>query len=507
MTYSRSSPIAAESDVTVAELVYAFEGITPADQQRNMQHAMRANVNYSEATGIDPVVMGAVGWVETGYGDQGLPFRHPNWKDDFNFGNLGKTGDEAQDAAAQTWATPYDGTAASVAHMVAYRYGDNWRQFWDSDDFGDPRQLDRRFDLAIANTPNGRGVKTIGELNNRWAVDRDNDYGGKLAQRANALQAKIEQYRRENGTPPVEPPAEPEEPMPTRDPYDLIRDYVVDRWIHKDEEGQGFNYGNRDIVALAEHETQGEGTGEWYADFFECPYGERCEDALVDYLIPQNEKKIYRYQNPYTSNRIPHASGGSAASITQLARKMSARMGNPYGGVNAFVAALEVVKRRGAAMTADQIELTARLLAYTWAMRGYSVDDAMYPDEFGNDVKTSVNHSDLYTSTSCRINDDDRQAFEAMALEFLRAFYAGTTPVPPVKPTYAPPAMRAACQRSFGPKGRNGFSSTTAYRWCRKRHGCSARTRPRCTSATRSKRARSSRRNSWSARPLAIGTT
>lgn len=446
MVYAKDSPIAAPSDVTGEELYKAFEPMTPAPQLENMRNAMYAVVDLSAATGIDPLVMAAVGWVETGYGPNGLPFRHPNWENEFNFGNLGRTGDEAQDAAAQTWQTPADGAVAAVAHMVGYRYGVKWRTVWDVDELGDPRILDNRFQLAINNTPNKTGVKTIGELNNRWAVDRDNDYGGKLATRANALRTAIDKQRAANGLPVT--PAEPEEPMATRDPYDLIRDYVVDAWVEKTGPGFGYSAGNRNIVALAEHETQGEGSGPWYEAFFECPNGERCEDALVDYLIPKNEKKIYVFQNPFTSNRIPYASGGSAASITQLAAKASRRMGNPYGGVNMFTAALEVVKKRGAPMTADQIELTARLLAYIWAMNDYPVNDAMYPDSLGNEVKTSVNHSDYYTSTNCRINDDDRAKFEAMALVFLAAFYDGTltpgTPTTPTKPTYAPAAVVSA---------------------------------------------------------------
>lgn len=438
--YTRDSPIAAPSDVTADELAAAWMAAgAPESERANVKRAATAAVRYSDETGIDPLLMGAVGWIETGEKGTGRPFRSTWWRDGFNFGNLGITGDDDQNAAAQTWDTPYDGAAAAVAHMVAYRYGDDWRDYW-NDEFEAPAVLDKRFELAIANTPKRKGVKTFGELNRRWAIDADDDYGGKLAQRANALRATITKIRANNGG---------SEPMPTRDPLDLIRDFLVDAWVDKDHEGQGFNYGNRTIVGLAEHETQGEGSAEWYEGFFECPNGERCEDALVDYLIPQRLRKIYRFQNPYTSNRIPHASGGSAASITQLARKASARMGNPFGGVNAFYAAVEIVKRRGAAMDAGQIEMTARLLAYTWAMREYKPEDVMFPDEFGNDVKTSVNHSDLYTSTNCRINDGDRNAFEALAMELYADWYAGgdvdtPTPTPTPVPTYAAAVKVAA---------------------------------------------------------------
>lgn len=214
-------------------------------------------------------------------------------------------------------------------------------------------------------------------------------------------------------------------------PIDLIKEYLVEAPVTKQREGQGYNAGRRNIVALAEHETQGIMTGPQRQAFFSCPNGERCNDALVDYGIPRNEKKIYRFQDPFTSGRIPWASGGSAAAITQVARKASAQMGNPVGGVNAFYAAVEIEKNRGQAMTADQIEMTARLLAYICAMNEYPANDWKYPDSLANNVPTSVNHSDLYTSTNCRINDDDRAKFEARCTELLYAYYAGSTPDTP----------------------------------------------------------------------------
>ena len=263
---------------------------------------------------------------------------------------------------------------------------------------------------------------------------------------------------------PVTTPSTPEEEIPmSRDPYDIIRPYVVNAPVTKQRDGQGFNYGTRNIVGLAEHETQGIMTGPQRQAFFSCPNGERCGNALVDYGIPRNEKKIYVFQDAFTTNRIPHASGGSAAAITQLARKASARMGNPFGGVNSFYAAVEIEKNRGQAMTADQIEMTARLLAYIWAMNEYPADDAMFPDSLGNEVKTSVNHSDLYTSTNCRINDDDRQKFEAMAVTILRDFYAGNAPGPaePPKPIeeIIPGLDYSVAARLFGTaKGEDGVT-------------------------------------------------
>jgi hypothetical protein len=83
----------------------------------------------------------------------------------------------------------------------------------------------------------------------------------------------------------------------------------------------------------------------------------------VDFGIPRNEKKLYRFQDPFTSNRLPDASGRNATAITQMARKAVVQMGKSYGEVNAFYVAVEIEMLHGHAMTHDQIELTARLLA------------------------------------------------------------------------------------------------------------------------------------------------
>ena len=433
MSYTVNSPLIKTSGHYTAQQLYAaFEPMIPADQRERARIAIDWIVVLSNRFNLDELALCAILWIETGYGNQGLPFRHPNYLKENNLGNLGKTGDSKQDAEAQPWVNIQDAVFGLVAHYVGYAYGSKWRTVWNVDDLGKPQTWDKRFDLAINNTPNRAGVKTLGDLNRRWAIDRDDDYGGKLAERANALVNAM--------SPLVETPSTPPEPIPGEgepmaDPLDLIRPYLVEAPVYKQRAGQGYSVGSRNIAGLAEHETQGIMTGPQRQQFFSCPSGERCEDALVDYGIPRNEKKIYRFQDPFTSNRIPWASGGSAAAITQMARKAATQMGNPAGGVNAFYAAVEIEKNRGQPMTPDQIEMTARLLAYICAMNGYPANDWKYPDVLANNVPTSVNHSDLYTSTNCRINDDDRAKFEARCTELLTVYYAGATPVDPGEPT------------------------------------------------------------------------
>ena len=205
MTYTRSSPIRGASTVTGDQLFAAFQPMVPAGQLANVKRACNAIAIYSAATGLDPLVVAAIIWIETGAPGTGLPFRSAWYMAGFNFGNLGITGDDDQNAAAQTWTTPGDGVLATVAHLVGYSAGKSWRSVWDADALGDPTAIDKRFTLAIANTPNSAGVATLGDLNRRWAIDRDDDYGGKLAERANALAAAINDL-------PVTTPSTPAEP-------------------------------------------------------------------------------------------------------------------------------------------------------------------------------------------------------------------------------------------------------------------------------------------------------
>ena len=306
-------------------------------------------------------------------------------------------------------------------------------------------------------------TQTISELIRVYAPASDgNDTEG-------YIRGVVDGMNRNGFDPPVTTPSTDPEPIPGEgapmaQPIDLIKDYLVEAPVTKQYPGQGYSVGSRNIVGLVEHETQGVMTGPDRQRFFSCPGGERCADALVDFGIAQNGK-IYRFQDPFTTNRIPYASGGSASAITQVARKATAQMGNPAGGVNAIYAAVEIEKNRGAAMNPAQIEATARLLAYICAMNEYPADDWKYPEVLRNNVPTSTNHSDLYTSTNCRINDDDRARFEVRCTELLRAYYANVIPdsddeeptTPPPPSEIIPGVDLAIAKRLFGSvKGEDG---------------------------------------------------
>lgn len=353
--YTRDSPIAAPSDVTADELAAAWMAAgAPESERANVKRAATAAVRYSDETGIDPLLMGAVGWIETGEKGTGRPFRSSWWKNGFNFGNLGITGDDDQNAAAQTWDTPYDGAAAAVAHMVAYRYGDDWREYW-NDEFEAPAILDKRFELAIANTPKRKGVKTFGELNRRWAIDVDDDYGGKLADRANKLRATITKIRANNGGNP---------PMVSYDYSRGKKPPTVSYPVAENKKYAGYiNPADHWVGIFFIHSAYGllEGTADYMA----------AGNALTDAMVGNGadgaalDGTVYEFNNPY-GNRFCHASGPVVNPIEDAAKFLEL-FGPDKGVINSHGTALErsnYANRSGPVVS--EKEHRARVMRIAW---------------------------------------------------------------------------------------------------------------------------------------------
>ena len=106
----------------------------------------------------------------------------------------------------------------------------------------------------------------------------------------------------------------------------------------------------RHNVGFMAHETQGMSSGEWYYDFFSCPNGERCKDALVDFLI-EPDGDIYMFNDP-EGTRAPWANGGGALSSGGLEGDGVAYVDYfGLGAVDTKTISCEIVKNHGAAMT------------------------------------------------------------------------------------------------------------------------------------------------------------
>lgn len=207
MAYSpKSSLVKTSVHYSADQLWAAFKPMTPPSQYENAQRVFKALVPLCIAFDLDEVVLAAIIWIETGAAGSGLPFRSEWFLKYFNLGNLGITGDPAQNAAAQKWTTPEDGVLGLVAHAVAYAYGSKWAAVWNVDDYGKPQIADERFPLVLSEY-GGKPLNSLEQLNNRWAVDRDDAYDMKLATRANALVAAMDD-------PPVTTPSTDPEPIP-----------------------------------------------------------------------------------------------------------------------------------------------------------------------------------------------------------------------------------------------------------------------------------------------------
>jgi murein DD-endopeptidase MepM/ murein hydrolase activator NlpD len=206
MVYTIKSPLTKTSGHYTAQQLYAaFEPMIPVDQREAARRLIDRIVVLCKALDLDEVAVAAIVWIETGASGSGLPFRSEWWRNGYNAGNLGITGDPTQNAAAQTWSTPEAAADGLMAHVVAYAYGSGWRTVWDVDEFGQPQTHDKRFDLVLREYGGAR-LNSLEALNGKWAWDVDGAYDRKLAERANKLESLMDD-------PPVDIPTTPEEPV------------------------------------------------------------------------------------------------------------------------------------------------------------------------------------------------------------------------------------------------------------------------------------------------------
>ena len=364
--------------------------------------------------------------------------KNPNWYILGNPGGLAITNSENK---SLTYPDGRSAARALAVHWWVYLNG----ALKPGDYLYPYRNLDGHYQEAVdginpysTKKPYAKSVKTLADFNpeGQWAYleGEPPPYGTRIMQDANAMWPILADQQAAPDQPAEVPPM-------AKDPFDIIRKYAVFAPVTKRSAGQGFDYGDRDAIALAQHETQGRGSGPWYQKFFSCVTktpvdsckqygicsdGERCEDAMVDYLIPRDEKKIYIFNDPFTSNMIPYATGGGKAGPNRNnpdGKAVDNKYGSQYGGVNRVFAAVEVVKNDNEHMTDDQIELTALLTAYIAAMNGYPANDWKYPDSLGGNIPTSADHARLSMGTNCQQYPDDRAKFEALVAPILNDFY------------------------------------------------------------------------------------
>lgn len=275
------------------------------------------------------------------------------------------------------------------------------------------------------------------------------------------------------------PPEEPGEgePMPNKPGRIPKPSWIVVRHTPKDHEGQGFTYGDRDIVGWVAHETQGHGSAIWYAtDFFACPHGDRCADALVDYIIDRNGNCV-ESNDPF-GDRIPYASGGPLNTSNAIGRAFYNRFGD--AARNKRLIGVEFEALDGEPLTPIQIQRGIEFGAWVFDSRGYDWDDWEFPAQWGG-APVWPSHGDI-AQTSCRLNDADRQKMRTGITAMMKeAQTGGITPAPPVEPPTTPepqpsdeivPGMDyGLAARLFNGPGGNGVQGEDGKRYKFDRNG------------------------------------
>ncbi len=189
--------------------------------------------------------------------------------------------------------------------------------------------------------------------------------------------------------------------------------------------------GSRAIVGVMNHETQGHGSGQWYRDFFSCPNGQRCSDALVDYFIDR-QGTIFRFNDP-ANDRSPWANGGPLG-LEGDGPAFYARFG--AAGVNNSLISIEYEKYDDEDFTAAQIQAGGLLNAYWHDQDGQDWEDYPYVPRYG--CVTSLAHFEIGTTNCGRGELDDISRVQAAARGEMKRWQTGAAgpamPIPPSVP-------------------------------------------------------------------------
>lgn len=177
--------------------------------------------------------------------------------------------------------------------------------------------------------------------------------------------------------------------------------------------GGGYGYtqipaGSRRIVGVMNHETQGRGSGPWYRNFFSCPNGQRCGDALVDYLITR-DGTIYRFNDP-ANDRSPWANGGPLG-LEGDGPAFYARFG--ASGVNNALISIEHESLDGENWTDAQVQSSGLLNAF-WHDQD-AQDWESYPYVPRYSCVTSLAHFEIGTTNCGKGELDDISRVQAVA--------------------------------------------------------------------------------------------
>lgn len=424
-TYSPRSPIRTTDPLRIdTQALAAYVVRLGAERVTETRAYIDAVVSGALQLGIDPVVMLAQWWVETDAG------RSVWWKARLNPAGLGITGDADQNAASQMWTTGTDSAIAHIAHMCSYVYGSGTFARWPAT-WPDVLLIDKRFPAPIAA---GYSASVLDDLTNTWAVD--NRYGQKLADRASAIARDFAA----EVTPAVEPEGDDMAVTFGRVPKPAMVEMIVSKPAHTGS-AYGYDYcPPRKPVGLVHHETQGRGTGQWYHDFFSCPNGERCRNALVDFLIDK-AGTIFLFNDPF-GTRAGWANGGGVGSPGGLegdGPAFYAKFG--ASGINQRLVSIEYVKTTDENFTDAQVQAGGALAAWIHDRDGQRWDEHPFTSKYG--LVTSFLHFEFGTTNCGKGELDDITRVQAVTKGIMRKWQDGgkDDPVDPDVPPLPEPEI------------------------------------------------------------------
>jgi hypothetical protein len=185
MTYTRETPIkgTARGNPTAIGQWAMQQG---AARIAALYEYLLTMYNLAPALGINADVVVAQSLVEATADDDdaapaGTPWASDWWVDRLNPAGIGITGDPAQNAASRGFATGAEAARAHLLHLHLYTNGATVPTGFLASD--DPR-WQAAIDAGYAGI-----ADTLADLNQRWAIDRENDYGGKIASRMNLMES------------------------------------------------------------------------------------------------------------------------------------------------------------------------------------------------------------------------------------------------------------------------------------------------------------------------------
>lgn len=128
----------------------------------------------SVAVGVDPAIVIAQWDLETGTGTSRW------WNERLNPAGIGITGWEPDNEKSKVFASGVEAARAQIAHLLLYATGK-------IDRGGLTPKDDPRYDAYVEGYGNTAKATTLRGLNGTWAIDKDNNYHGKIASRGNQI--------------------------------------------------------------------------------------------------------------------------------------------------------------------------------------------------------------------------------------------------------------------------------------------------------------------------------